>query len=239
MFENLIESKPKKERTLGETVLSVVFHVLLGFGAIKATQGAAEIVQQKIATQADFVLNEPPPPPPPPPDEPIPQQTVAVNPPPMGFQTIMPPKDLPTEIPPVNLNEKFDARDYSGKGVAGGVAIGVIGGTGPVITDVVGTESFTVDQVDDPAQHIGGPQPIYPEVMKSVGIEGVVRLRFVVGINGRVEPSTIQVISSSNKAFENAAVEGIKKLLFKPAKMRGQEVRQLVEQNIKFALQVG
>ncbi|MDX2207419.1 MAG: energy transducer TonB [Gemmatimonadales bacterium] len=236
MFENLIESKPKKERTIGETALSVVFHVLLGIGAIKATQGAAEMVQQKIATQADFVLNEPPPPPPPPPDEPLQPQTVAVNPPPMGFQTIMPPKDLPTEIPPVNLNEKFDARDFSGKGVEGGIATGIIGGTGPVLTEVVGTESFTVDQVDDPAQYVGGPEPVYPEVMKSVGIEGVVRLRFVVGTDGRVEPNTIQVVSSSNKAFENAAVEGIKKLRFKPARMRGQEVRQLVEQNIRFNL---
>lgn len=236
MFENLIESKPKKERTIGEIALSVAFHVLLGIGAIKATQGAAEMVQQKIATQADFVLNEPPPPPPPPPDEPLQSQTVAVNPPPMGFQTIMPPKDLPTEIPPVNLNEKFDARDFSGKGVEGGKGIGVIGGTGPVITDVVGSESFTVDQVDDPVQRIGGPDPVYPEVMKGVGIEGVVRLRFVVGTNGKVEPNTIQVISSSNKAFENAAVEGLKKLVFKPAKMRGQAVRQLVEQNIRFSL---
>ena len=40
MFENLIESKQKSQRTLGQTVLSVVLHVLLVFGAVKATQGA-------------------------------------------------------------------------------------------------------------------------------------------------------------------------------------------------------
>lgn len=236
MFENLIESKPKKERTIGQTILSVVVHAALIAGAIKATQGAAEIVQEKIAAQADFVLNEPPPPPPPPPDQP-PPTVVAANPPPQGFQTIMPPRDLPTEIPPVNLNEKFDARDFSGRGVEGGVATGIVGGTGPVITDnIVGSESFTVDQVDDPAAVIGGTMPAYPDVMKSVGIEGVVRLRFVVGTNGRVEPNTIQVVSSSNKAFEPAAVNGIQKVIFKPARMRGQPVRQLVEQNIRFSL---
>ncbi len=236
MFENLIESKPKKERTIGQTILSVVVHAALIVGAIKATQGAAGIVQEKIAAQADFVLNEPPPPPPPPPDQPQPT-VVATNPPPQGFQTIMPPRDLPTEIPPVNLNEKFDARDFSGRGVEGGVAKGIVGGTGPVITDnIVGSESFTVDQVDDPATVIGGTMPAYPDVMKSVGIEGVVRLRFVVGVNGRVESNTIQVVSSSNKAFEAAAVNGIQKVIFKPAKMRGQAVRQLVEQNIKFSL---
>lgn len=237
MFENLIESQPKKERTIGQTIMSVVVHAALIVGAIKATQGAAEIVQEKIAEQADFVLNEVPPPPPPPPEEIPPDAVITTNPPPMGFQTIMPPRDLPTEIPPVNLNEKFDARDFSGRGVAGGVATGVIGGTGPVITDaIVMTESYTVDQVDDPAAYLSGPSPVYPEVMRGVGIEGVVRLRFVVGVNGRVEANTIQVVSSSNKAFEANAVEGIKKIIFKPARMRGQPVRQLVEQNIRFSL---
>jgi protein TonB len=237
VFENLIESKPKKERTVAQTIVSIVVHALLFVGAAKATQGAAEIVQEKIAEQADFVLNEIPPPPPPPPEEIPPDAVITTNPPPMGFQTIMPPRDLPTEIPPVNLNEKFDARDFSGRGVAGGVATGVIGGTGPVITDaIVMTESYTVDQVDDPASYLSGPSPVYPEVMRGVGIEGVVRLRFVVGVNGRVEANTIQVVSSSNKAFEANAVEGIKKIIFKPARMRGQPVRQLVEQNIRFSL---
>ena len=37
MFDMLIESKPKKEKTLGQTVLSVVFHVVLVFAAVKAT----------------------------------------------------------------------------------------------------------------------------------------------------------------------------------------------------------
>ncbi len=238
MFENLIESKPKKERTITQTIMSVVIHAALFVGAVKATQGAAEIVQEKIAEQAEFVLNEIPPPPPPPPEEIPPDAVITTNPPPMGFQTIMPPRDLPTEIPPVNLNEKFDARDFSGRGVEGGVSTGIIGGTGPVITDaIVTTESYTVEQVDDPAAYIDGLAANYPDVLRGVGVEGVVRLRFVVGINGRVEANTIQVVSSSNKAFEANAVDGIKKARFKPARMRGQPVRQLVEQNIRFALQ--
>ncbi len=238
MFENLIESKPKKERTITQTIMSVVIHVALFVGAVKATQGAAEVIQEKIAEQADFVLNEIPPPPPPPPEEIPPDAVITTNPPPMGFQTIMPPRDLPTEIPPVNLNEKFDARDFSGRGVAGGIATGVPGGTGPVITDaIVLTESYTVEQVDDPAAYIDGLAAAYPDVLRGVGVEGVVRLRFVVGINGRVEANTIQVVSSSNKAFEANAVDGIKRARFKPAQMRGQAVRQLVEQNIRFTLQ--
>ena len=33
---------------------------------------------------------------------------VSANPPPQGFQVITPPDNIPTEIPPVNLNEPSD-----------------------------------------------------------------------------------------------------------------------------------
>jgi protein TonB len=237
VFENLIESKPKKERTLGQSIMSVVLHVVLILVAVKATQGVAETAADLVQQETSFIL-PPEPPPPPPPETPPPDAVVTNNPPPQGFQTIVPPRDLPTEIPPVNLNEKFDARDFSGRGVAGGVATGVIGGTGPVITDaVVAGETYTQDEVDDPVQPLSGPQPAYPSVMRDVGIEGVVRLRFVVSAAGRVESSSIQVVSSTNKAFEQPAIDAIKRWTFKPAKMRGTSVRQLVEQNIRFSLQ--
>lgn len=237
MFENLIESQPKKQRSIGQTILSVVLHVLLVFGAIKATAGAAQAAAGIIQDDTSFLLAPPPPPPPPPPPEtPPPDAIVTSNPPPQGFQTIMPPKDLPTEIPPVNLNEKFDASDFSGRGVEGGLAKGVIGGTGPVTTEIVGTQTFTEDQVDDPVRRTGGPNPVYPPAMQTVGIDGSVRLRFVVGTNGRAEPSSIQVVSSTNKAFEPAAIKTIRESTFKPAMMRGQAVRQLVEQNVAFKL---
>ena len=79
--------------------------------------------------------------------------------------------------------------------------------------------------------------PVYPPVLKSAGVEGRVSLRFVVGIDGRPELGTIQVLSSTNKAFESPAIEAIKKSRFKPAKIRGAPVRQLVDQAVRFSLQ--
>lgn len=233
MFENLIESKPKKEQSAGQMALSVVIHVLLIFGAVKATQGAAETVKKLLADSTAVFIKPPDPPPPPPPDQPPPDVIVSQNPPPQGFQTIMPPKEIPTEIPPVDLNQKFNAKDFSGKGVEGGIAKGVVGGTGPV--EITG-ETFTADQVDDPIQYLDGPLPVYPPVLKSAGVEGRVSLRFVVGADGRTEPATIQVLSSTNKAFEAPAIEAIKKSRFKPAKIRGAPVRQLVDQAVRFSL---
>ncbi len=235
MFEQLIESQPASERTIAQVVVSTGFHALLVAGAIQATRGAAEMVQDRSAAPAtDFTLPEPPPPPR---HTVAPDAIISVNPLPQGFQTIVPPRDLPTSLPPVNLQERFDARDYAAMGAPGGVADGIPGLPGPGITDgVVGTESYTVDQVDEPAEVIGGPRPAYPDVLRSVGVEGVVQLQFVVGSDGRVEPRTIRVVSSSHPAFEANAVEGIAKIVFRPARLRGTPVRQLVTQHIRFVL---
>jgi len=131
VFENLIESKAKGTRTIGQTVMSVLVHGLVIFGAVKATQGVAETIKNR-PVDTTMVFLKPPPPPPPPPDQPPPDVIVSANPPPKGFQTVVAPTDIPKDIPPIDLNEKpFDPKDFTGKGVEGGIATGVVGGTGP------------------------------------------------------------------------------------------------------------
>ena len=178
-------------------------------------------------------LKPPEPPPPPPPEQPPPDVIVSNNPPPQGFQTIMPPDKIPTEIPPVNLNEKFDAKDFSGKGVEGGIAKGVVGGTGPV-GDIVTGETFTQDQVDDPVALHRWRRPGLPagaaQRRHRRPRDAAVRRRHRRSRRGRLD----QVMSSTNKAFEEPAVAAIKRARFKPAKMRGNAVRQLVQQAIAF-----
>ncbi len=111
-----------------------------------------------------------------------------------------------------------------------------ISGTDSRTAEVAEAQILTEDQVDEPVRRTGGPNPVYPQEMQTVGIDGSVRLRFVVGTNGRAEPASIQVVSSTNKAFEPAAIKTIRESTFKPAMMRGQAVRQLVEQNVSFKL---
>ena len=156
----------------------------------------------------------------------------AQNPPPQGFQTIVPPKVIPTEIPPVNLNEKFDPKNFSGKGVEGGIATGVVGGTGPVNTQ----ETFTTDQVDIQVDQSNCPSPKYPPALKTVGVQGNANLRYVIGADGKVERSSVTVMSSTNKAFEEPAIETIMACTYKPAKLRGSPVRQVVDQTVKFTI---
>jgi protein TonB len=195
VFDNLLESKPKKKRTFGQTVLSFVLHGLIAFGAIKATQGVAEAAKDASPDTTMVFLKPPPPPPPPPPDQPPPEVVVSQNPPPKGFQTVVAPTDIPKEIPPINLKEKaFDPKDFTGKGVEGGIAAGVVGGSGPV--DVQG-QVYSSTQLDDPASVVNMPSPRYPPAMLAAGVAGKVVLQFVIDAEGKAEASSIKVISAT------------------------------------------
>ena len=232
MFENLIESKPQKKRSLGQTLTSLVVHAAVIFAAVKVTAGAAETIKEIVADTTMVFLKPPPPPPPPPPDQPPPDVIVSANPPPKGFQTVVAPTDIPKDIPPVDLNEKpFDPRDFTGKGVEGGIAAGIVGGTGPV---EVSGEVFLEAQLDDPVQPISIPTPRYPPVLQSAGIAGRVELQYVVDTTGHAEPNSFKVLKTTHPAFVEPAKEAITKGVFKPAKFKGQPVRQLVQQAISF-----
>ena len=232
MFENLIESKQKSQRTMGQTALSLVLHGLLIFGAVRATQGVAETIRNR-PVDTTMVFLKPPEPPKPPPEQPPPDVIVAANPPPKGFQTVVAPTDIPKDIPPVDLDEKpFDPKDFTGKGVEGGIGTGVVGGTGPVTGDV-----FLEAQLDDPVQVISQPQPRYPPVLASAGISGRVEIQFIVDTTGHAEAGSFKVLKTSHPAFVEPARETVVKSVFKPAKFKGKPVRQLVQQAIAFKQQ--
>lgn len=233
MFDTLIESKHKRQKSFGQTLFSLTVHGLLIFGLIKVTANAAGRVE-KINADTNFVFLEPPKETPPPPEQPPPDAIVSANPPPKGFQTVVALTEIPKEIPPVNLNEKpIDPKDFTGKGVEGGIAAGIVGGTGPV--EITG-ETFLEAQVDEPPTRLSGPEPRYPPAMKAAGIPGRVELQFVVDKDGKVEPGSMKVLSSTNAAFEEPAKEAVMKSVFRPGKVKGTPVRVLVQQAVSFKL---
>lgn len=75
MFENLIESGRKPKASIGQQIASMVIHVGIIFGAVKATQGAAEVIKE-IAVDTTMVFLKPPEAPPPPPQQ---QEQVVVS----------------------------------------------------------------------------------------------------------------------------------------------------------------
>ncbi len=147
-----------------------------------------------------------------------------------GFQTIVAVTDIPTELPPIDLTERFDPRDYSGVGVEGGVAEGRE-------LDVSETMAvFAASVVEEKPEVLESAALMYPPLLRQAGIEGRAVLEFVVDPRGFVEANTIKVIKSSHPAFTAAAVEAAPKMRFSPARVNGRPVRVLVRLPFDFTL---
>jgi periplasmic protein TonB len=235
MFNNLIESKPRRQRSTGSLIFSGVAHAVLITAAVYGTLQAKEQLERPKAEKVEFVnvpkKEEPPPPkeqPPPPPD------VVAAPPPPKGFQVLTAPIKVPDVLPDIDLSKKVtDEADFSGKGVAGGRSNGVVGGTAPVNTDQPYFE-FQVEKQVTTAP--GSPQPRYPDMLKSANVEGEVLAQFVVDTTGRAEMSTFKVLKSSHELFTQSVRNVLPNMRFYPAEIGGRKVKQMVQQPFTFAL---
>jgi len=238
VFDNLVESNRRGRRDVKGTIMgmftSTVFQAALMVAMVYATNRVAEEVQKVNIDTIMLSLDQPEKPPEEKPPEEAPPVVTSLNPPPRGFQVLTAPVDIPTEIPPVNLQERFDPRDYSGVGVEGGVFSGVEGGTGPVV-DLA--QVFAEAVVDEVPERISCPVPEYPRMMQQANIEGQVLLQFVVETDGHVKGENIEVLNASHKAFEGPARDMISKCLFRPGRVRASPVRVLVQMPIVFNLQ--
>lgn len=100
-----------------------------------------------------------------------------------------------------------------------------------------------------PQNHEGGeelPQPMnqatfsrlltrnYPPDLRDAGVRGEVWVRFRVLQDGSVDSESVQVIRTTNPAFNDAAVISVRALRFRPARVYGRPVRVWVEQPIAF-----
>jgi protein TonB len=235
MFNTLLESKPKKERTIGQAVVSTVVHTVLIALAVYATaQAGQQVLEKPKEEKVEFAEVKPEEPPPPEEKAPPPPDVTVAPPPPKGFQVLSAPVDIPDVIPDIDLTKKVtDEADFSGKGVAGGVARGIEGGTGPVDTDQPYFE-FQVEKVA--AQAPGSAAPAYPEMLRSAGVEGTVLAQFVVGIDGKAETNTFKVLKSDHDMFTQAVRNALPRMKFFPAEVGGRKVKQLVQQPFVFKL---
>ena len=236
MFNNLLESKPKKEKRGGGTVASIVMHSVLVGLAVYATANAAIQNEKPRQEKIDFVetpKDEPPPPkdePPPPP----PPDVVAAPPPPKGFQVLTAPVEIPDVIPDIDLNKKItDENDFSGKGVAGGTSKGVEGGKAVVQTDQPYFE-FQVEKPVVPAP--GSTSPRYPDMLRQAGVEGEVLAQFVVDTTGKAEPNSLKILKSSHDLFIQSVKNALPQMKFIPAEVGGRKVKQLVQQPFTFSI---
>ena len=235
MFDNLLETQAKKERSAGGTAFSILAHVAIIAMAVYVTgKGVAEAVEEAREEKIDFVEVKqeevkPETPPPPPPD--------AVLAPPIakGFQVLTAPVEIPDVLPDIDLSKRaMNEADSSGKGVAGGIAAGVAGGVPQAISSDAVMFEFQVEK--QAAAAPGSPGPTYPEMLKQAGIEGQVLASFVVDTTGRADMSTFKVITSTHEQFTQAVRRALPQMRFLPAEVGNKKVKQLVQQPFGFAI---
>ena len=267
----LLESKKadKKGRSAGGTLLSIILHSVIIFLAVFATARAGTRKAEKDrTTHVKYVAikkAEPPPPPkkePPPPkkaEAPKPKPKVkAPEPPrieapklvetpapPKGFKVLPTPVSVPTNLPAIDLSKAItNESDFSGKGVKGGTADGVKGGTGK--EGDKGKEAgetaeqhgpYMEFQVEKAVEKIGGEAPEYPSSLRAQGVEGQVLAQFVVNESGRYQSGTLKILNSSNPAFTAAVKDALPRMRFSAAQIGGRKVQQLVQMPFQFNLQ--
>jgi protein TonB len=223
VFDVLIESKRKKntKKSFSVGFVSLVVHTAVIAGAVYATLHAGQTDNTvKIDTAMVFIDQQQQ-------QKPPEQQPVQLDVPLKGFQTVVAPDVIPTNIPPVNLNEKFDPKDYSGTGVEGGLATGIV---------PTGNEVFMEAIVEEKPERLSGPPLQYPELLRQAGIQGRVLVQAVIDTTGRAEPNSVKVLQSPNPGFDQSAKNVVLKSLFRPARVHGRAVRVLINLPVDFKI---
>ena len=223
MFNNLIESnrKSNKKGAFGLGAVSLIGHSAIVLAAVVATLTAGEKKEDAGVDTAMVFLNQ---------EEqkkPEEQPPIVDVPQLKGFQTVVAPTDIPTNIPPINLQEHFDPKDYTGTGVEGGVGTGIVPSSDQVFMESV---------VEERPEMLTHPQPQYPDLLRQAGVQGRVIVQAVIDTSGRAEPASVKVLQSPNPGFDSPAKQMVLKSLFRPARVHGRAVRVLVNLPIDFTL---
>jgi protein TonB len=238
MFESTLEAQGLHdgERRLGTLSAAALAHLGIGLAIVAAT---ALIVPQVRTPEAVSPIIVVAPGPPlddvsPRPVTRAPKQGAAAQ----AGTTVPAPRAVLPDTAPAATSESLPAAapDTAPQGPTGGgegapgdpdgSASGVPGGTG------TGEAGPGDGQGRDPVELTGDMvrpvllekvEPSYPQVARRAGLGGRVTLRAVIAPDGGVE--SVEVFSSTNPLFNEAAVEAVRRWRYRPAVMNGRPVR--------------
>ena len=231
MSINLIESGRRSRRLLRGTFVSIAFHAGVISLAVYATANAGE-VSVKVPIDTVTLLY-----PPQPKDVPrtpsTPAQPSRPSTPALPREPVpRAPVDIPDKLPPIDSSVgtmiaaetlfNGGASDTGGKGV--GSATGFDSG-----------EPMLASQVDKAVMaRDGNPNPQYPSLLESTGIEGSVLVQFVVDTLGRADMNSFKVLDSSNDLFAQSLRSTLPMWRFYAAEAAGRKVKQIVQLPLRF-----
>ncbi len=134
----------------------------------------------------------------------------------------IPAVDVPLADPSAAASAEPSANTVQG---TGSLDAGQTAGSGP----------YGVGEVEIPAAPLSTSGPEYPERAITMGLSGMVRARFIVDPRGRVENDVV-ILESTSYEFTSAVRSYLRRARYRPARIGGRPVRQLVEQRFVFEL---
>jgi periplasmic protein TonB len=91
-------------------------------------------------------------------------------------------------------------------------------------------------QVEQQVKVKNSRSPVYPERLRAMNTDGEVLVQFVVDERGVPQMHTFKVIKSTDVEFSEAVRRAVNGTSFIPAEVRGQKVKQLVQQPYVFSV---
>jgi len=210
----------------GGGAVSFIVHSALIAGAVYATLHARkeELVERPIVT-VELPQRAPTPPP-----AAAAPSLVNLT---LRFNALAIPTSIPTELPPP-ARVAFDPSDFTGLGSESARAWR--GDTTATRAVVRHDAVYAVEVLEERPVRIGGPEPLYPDLLRRARIEGQVTVECVVDTLGHTEPGSVQIVHSTHPLFEQPARDAAAGWLFQPGRIDGRAVRVRVRIPLNFVM---
>ncbi len=228
MLTTLLESRSRRVRDTRGTATSVTLHAAIIFAAIYATATASVPRDNPFNPPALQYITIPPTSAPAAPAH-AGKAPHALSGVPLTHSQIA--VDIPTSIPSIDIPLAPVTPELSRNANSSATASTPIGGA-----QNTGRRAYDASEVETGVSVIGNTIPEYPAALRSSGIEGRVIAEFVVTENGRVDESSLRIISSTNELFAGSIRRALSRMRFRPAMIAGHAVPQLVQQQFVFKL---
>ena len=235
LFHDVTDRRPRATGARGGTLaVSIVTHAALLAAAIVVPLLATDALPTPLKTIDAFRHDAPPPPEPP---APAAARTHARAPQPDA-------NAIPFEAPPEIVAEvprppAVDVGMPVGETTGPGVPDGVIGGTNTVAAPQppsppppsgpirVGGDVRMPTKVHDVA-------PVYPQIARAAGVDGVVIIEAVIAVDGSVRDARVL---RSEPLLDRAALDAVKQWRYAPTRLNGVAVPVIVTVTVHFRLQ--
>jgi protein TonB len=228
MFDSLLASRPQARVGAHRHLLSLSVHgLLVGLLAALTRQPPATTHARPAGPEIFFVPSQPIRPSRPPATHNS-GQTSSL--PPIWHPSLEAP-DLGPPVLSARVPTVADVLD--GANLQSGAAPG-LSSLGLTAGRLAGPELLTAAGVDEPVEILHQPAPVYPPTLAHARVAGRVEFQYVVDTTGRAEAGSLRALMSTHAAFEAAARGSVLASRYRPARLRGRAVRQLVRQTLTF-----